>query len=208
MMTLDEMKLKFENTRANSNQINNEFYNFLAAKATSHKNYDKPALTLFPYEIEYYGGRPGKEIKESYDKSKGYYKCFLDNDGRIIISEGVSGKGVVISRQFLFYSPNVIESYYFTKIGTFKLSNYSVLPLKKGLPEKLFNIGSKGQGIWNFTYDNGNPSKIEITNVSDGNHNKAKDVYFLYDNDELVEVIYDYLNGEKQSIYKKLKSKK
>ncbi len=206
-MTLDEMKLKFENTRANSNQVNDEFYNLLAGKATSQKNYDKPVLSLFPYEIQYYGGKPGKEIKESHEKTNGYYKCFFDDDGRIIISEKVNGKGIVTSRQFVFYSGDIIESYYFTRIGTFKAVNYSVLPLKKGLPEKLFNIASKGQSILNFTYDKENLRKIEVTNIIDGNYNKHKDVHFLYNNDELVEVVYDYLNGQKQSIYKKLKSK-
>ncbi|MGC8340704.1 hypothetical protein [Cronobacter sakazakii] len=209
MMTFNEMKLKLENIKVNSNQANEDFYNLLASRAVCHKYYDRPVLSLFPYEIEYYGGKPGKEIKQPYDKTNGYYKCFFDGDGRIIISEGVNGKGVVINRQFVFYSPDIIESYYFTKVGAFKAANYSVLPLKKGLPEKLFNIGPKGQSIWDFIYDEGVLKKIEVNNVTDDDYKKAKDVHFLYGASGLVEIVYDYLNGEKQSIYKnKLKSKK
>ncbi|EKY3217577.1 hypothetical protein RBA43_004062, partial [Cronobacter turicensis] len=193
----------------NSNQANEDLYNLLASRAVGHKYYDSPVLSLFPYEIEYYGGKPGKEIKEPCDKTNGYYRCFFDGDGRIIISEGVSGKGVVINRQFVFYSPDIMESYYFTKVGAFKAANYSVLPLKKGLPEKLFNIGPKGQSVWSFIYDKDILKKIEVTNVTDDNYKKAKDVHFLYSNSGLVEIVYDYLNGEKQSIYKnKSKSKK
>ncbi|EIZ9521806.1 hypothetical protein MRB91_004433, partial [Cronobacter sakazakii] len=51
--------------------------------------------------------------------------------------------------------------------------------------------------------------KIEVNNVTDDDYKKAKDVHFLYGASGLVEIVYDYLNGEKQSIYKnKLKSKK
>ncbi|EKS1127299.1 hypothetical protein RBA27_004118, partial [Cronobacter sakazakii] len=62
---------------------------------------------------------------------------------------------------------------------------------------------------WDFIYDEGVLKKIEVNNVTDDDYKKAKDVHFLYGASGLVEIVYDYLNGEKQSIYKnKLKSKK
>ncbi|EOI5799590.1 hypothetical protein [Cronobacter dublinensis] len=208
MMTLNEMKLRFESVKDNSKQKNDDFYNLLESKSIHFKCYDRPILSLFPYEIEFHGGKPGKEIKEQCDKSSGYYKNYFDKEGRIIIVEQLNSKEVVINRQFIFYSHDLIERYHFTRIGTFKLVSYSVLPLKKMLPEKLFNIGLKGQAIWGFIYEGDKLKKVEVLRVTeDGHENKVKDVHFLYNNDELCEIVYDYLNGEKQSIYKKLKAK-
>ncbi|ELY2909942.1 hypothetical protein SMX71_004215 [Cronobacter dublinensis] len=209
MMTLSEMKLRFESVKNNSKQKSDDFYNELESKAIHFKCYDMPILSSFPYEVQFYGGKPGKEIKEQCDKSRGYYKNYFDKEGRIIIAEELNSKEVVISRQFIFYSHDLIERYHFTKIGTFKLVSYNVLPLKRTLPEKLFNIGLKGQAIWDFVYEGDKLKKVEVLRVTeDGHENKVKDVHFLYKEDDLVEIVYDYLNGEKQSIYKKLKSKK
>lgn len=202
-MNLNECKDVFEIVKREPQEYIEKLFNSFENNVFSFKYSCDRVFSLFPFELESFGIKPGEETDERPDASRKYYKNYRDKNNRVILIEEYNAKGDVILKEFIEYGSSQIERFSFNKIGAFKIKSYSVLKIKDGRPVKLFNIGVKGESLWDFHYKNECLEKIDVFNSKEGKEvKKARSIEFFFQKDILKEVVYDYLNGERQSIFK------